>query len=344
MDKAIHLAKANGGIQSFIVPDSFLLGRYFSKIRCLILNTNIINEILLLTYKVFNATVGFPIVYNFQRGLQKNQVKIGLVNSNKDIENRNFRRNTEDISSFKESNRNRFFLFFDSISRNIVTKTQKLSSKNIKDYINFSSGLIAKNGQKNIQSEELKNGYKKGIISGSEFGRYWINPKGIFLSAISSEIKSGLSSVRYNETKIFLRQTGDSLFAHLDEEGYLALNNVHIGNLINSKLHPKTLISFLNSLLYTYLYQTLSLEKGRAMAQVDIDFLELLPIKEISPEDQKPLIDLVDQVLEITSAPDYDPKKPPVKQKELEKKIDELVYKLYNLTDEEIKIVEESCK
>ena len=53
---------------------------------------------------------------------------------------------------------------------------------------------------------------------------------------------------------------------------------------------------------------------------------------------------LVDQILEITSAPNYNPKNPPVNQKELEKQIDQLVYKLYELTPEEIEIVENLSK
>ena len=59
-------------------------------------------------------------------------------------------------------------------------------------------------------------------------------------------------------------------------------------------------------------------------------------------EQQKQFIDIVDQILIITSQENYDHKNPPIQQKELEKKIDEMVYKLYDLTDEEIKIAEDS--
>ncbi|MCK9320954.1 MAG: hypothetical protein M0P32_03005 [Bacteroidales bacterium] len=61
-------------------------------------------------------------------------------------------------------------------------------------------------------------------------------------------------------------------------------------------------------------------------------------------KDQQPFMDLIDKILTITLESDYSPKKPPTKQKELEKQIDELVYKLYDLTGEEIEIVENSSK
>jgi len=78
--------------------------------------------------------------------------------------------------------------------------------------------------------------------------------------------------------------------------------------------------------------------------QIDKEPLVNIPIKKITLEAQQPFIDLVNQILKITSNHDYDPKNPPVRQKELEKQIDELVYNLYDLTEEEIKIVENSLK
>jgi len=111
----------------------------------------------------------------------------------------------------------------------------------------------------------------------------------------------------------------------------------------NIDYNLKYILALLNSKLYfCWLYN-----KGKRKG----DMLELyqqplseIPIKKIPAEDQKPFITLVDQILEITSTPDYNPKNPPVKQKELEKQIDEMVYKLYELTEEEIGIIEDSSK
>jgi len=56
---------------------------------------------------------------------------------------------------------------------------------------------------------------------------------------------------------------------------------------------------------------------------------------------QKPFIDLINQILSLNQSEDY--LQNPIKQakvKEYEKQIDQLVYKLFGLTDDEIKIVE----
>ena len=71
-------------------------------------------------------------------------------------------------------------------------------------------------------------------------------------------------------------------------------------------------------------------------------FMEQLPIPKISTSDQQAFINLVDKILTITKEKDYLEK--PEKQakvKEYENQIDQIVYKLYGLTEEEIKIVEQ---
>ena len=70
-------------------------------------------------------------------------------------------------------------------------------------------------------------------------------------------------------------------------------------------------------------------------------FLERLPIPKISESDQKPFIDLVDQILAITKDEDYHINlAKQAKVKEYERQIDQMVYQLYDLTPEEIAVVE----
>ena len=111
----------------------------------------------------------------------------------------------------------------------------------------------------------------------------------------------------------------------------------------NSEIELKYILALLNSKLYYQWLYYRGKRKGE-MLELYQKPLSEIPIKKISHEAQKPFIALVDKILEITSAEDYDPKNPPVEQKELEKQIDKMVYELYGLTEEEIKIVEDSSK
>ncbi len=75
------------------------------------------------------------------------------------------------------------------------------------------------------------------------------------------------------------------------------------------------------------------------------DKIEQLPLPPITKETQ-PLADQivqrVDQILSLTQSPDFETsREKQEKVKELEREIDQLVYKLYGLTEEEIRVVEE---
>ncbi len=103
----------------------------------------------------------------------------------------------------------------------------------------------------------------------------------------------------------------------------------------------KYLLAILNSkLILRWLYF-----KGKRKG----DTLELyqkplsdIPIKKISTNEQKPFIEVVDKILTITKDQDYLQNFTKQAQvKEYQKKIDDLVYQLYDLTPEEIAIVEE---
>jgi len=68
----------------------------------------------------------------------------------------------------------------------------------------------------------------------------------------------------------------------------------------------------------------------------------MFTFKSIALREQKPFIDLADKIITITKDDDYlQNKNKQAKVKEYERQIDQMVYKLYGLTEEEIKIIEQ---
>jgi len=108
---------------------------------------------------------------------------------------------------------------------------------------------------------------------------------------------------------------------------------------ISEKFNLKYIVAILNS---SFALQYLNnIRRHRLENYFYPDDLRKLPIADILPEEQKPFIDIVDKSLSLTQSDDYLQNPPKQMQvKEYEKQIDELVYQLYGLTDEEIKIVE----
>ncbi len=77
---------------------------------------------------------------------------------------------------------------------------------------------------------------------------------------------------------------------------------------------------------------------GGIEGELKTNNLEKIPIPKITPENQKLADKITDSAKAILEAKEKDPK---ANTQKLEKEIDALVYQLYNLTDEEIKIIEE---
>ena len=124
----------------------------------------------------------------------------------------------------------------------------------------------------------------------------------------------------------------------------------------------KFLLGVLNTKLIWHYLKFISSSLGNASLRMKKIFVEQIPIPKIDKESQKPFIKLVDEILEAKQKiKDYKPlldeaiknnnfDREIALKKELEnlenicttneKTIDQMVYKLYDLTPDEIKIVE----
>ncbi|MEW6103280.1 MAG: TaqI-like C-terminal specificity domain-containing protein [bacterium] len=139
------------------------------------------------------------------------------------------------------------------------------------------------------------------------------------------------------EKIIAVRKCIEPTFTYTDFDCYVSATFYVIKT---EKVNLKYLTALLNSKLIAFWLK----HKGKMQGnnyQIDKEPLLALPLKNISENTQKPFISLADQILAITNDDDYleNPDKQ-AKVKEYERQIDQMVYKLYGLTEDEIKIVE----
>ncbi|ADU40282.1 Eco57I restriction endonuclease [Helicobacter pylori 35A] len=104
--------------------------------------------------------------------------------------------------------------------------------------------------------------------------------------------------------------------------------------------HLHYLLGMLHSKLITFAFKTFYAGGGLGESgyRYKKAFIERLPIPKITPQNQELARKITDCAKQILEAKEKDPK---ANTQKLEKEIDALVYQLYNLTDEEIKIIEE---
>ncbi len=104
--------------------------------------------------------------------------------------------------------------------------------------------------------------------------------------------------------------------------------------------HLHYLLGMLHSKLITFAFKTFYAGGGLGESgyRYKKAFIERLPIPKITPQNQELARKITDCAKQILEAKEKDPK---ANTQKLEEEIDALVYSLYNLTDEEIKIIEE---
>ncbi|GHP85538.1 type II restriction endonuclease Eco57I subunit R [Helicobacter pylori] len=103
--------------------------------------------------------------------------------------------------------------------------------------------------------------------------------------------------------------------------------------------HLRYLLGMLHSKLITFAFKTFYAGGGLGESgyRYKKAFIERLPIPKITPKNQELARKITDGTKAILEAKEKDPK---ANTQKLEKEIDALVYQLYHLTDEEIKIIE----
>jgi len=198
---------------------------------------------------------------------------------------------------------------------------------------------------------------------GTDIGRYWTSKK--TNRFCRSEIKNKL---RPNEVirlavevykqvpKILLRQTADRIYACIDSVGVWFGRSVLCITAEKGEQHRlEYILGLLNSKYLDYLYQAITGEKGRVFAQVKFAKLKQLPIRTIDFANRTDkvkhdkMVSLVERMLDlhkklvVAKVPDEKTKI----QRQIDStdsQIDSLVYDLYGLTPEEIKIIEDSAK
>ncbi|MGY2894326.1 Eco57I restriction-modification methylase domain-containing protein [Deinococcus sp. UYEF24] len=129
------------------------------------------------------------------------------------------------------------------------------------------------------------------------------------------------------DSKIVIRQTGDSLIATLDKNSFICMNNMHIINRTNNSTNLYYILGLINSKLMTFYFRFINPEQGEALAEVKRDHVGKLPIAKPSPQAESLITTLVNHILTLsalTRTPHIS-----LMVSFLEQLIDALVYELY---------------
>jgi hypothetical protein len=163
------------------------------------------------------------------------------------------------------------------------------------------------------------------------------------------------STKLFESPKILMRRTDDRIRACIENEGAIAVNSCHVISIkddLDIDLPYPYILGLINSKLLQRIFELQNPQMvNKIFAEIKVVYVERLPIPPIdfsNPTDKAHhdrMVDLVEQMLDLHKqlAKAKLPQAKNVLQRQIEttdRQIDQLVYELYGLTDEEIKIVE----
>lgn len=281
----IELSDRADGHCIFLVPDAFLTGSYYQKLRNLILEkVDIIALTELPTDTIAGATVGRWCLAHYK---QKNGSRANIILKTMLASEEPQQEFEMPIASFVSKDRQRFQLLFSHADLQIVQQCSPLNW--LGSELSGHTGIRSRIGQAAIianrkQSEQ----FHQGLISGAQLKAFAIDWRGDWLEISHEKLfAGGFDRTVIAGPKILLRQTGDSLIAAVDETGLYHLNNVHSflpKQASERKQKAYYFCCLLNSDFYRYFYRLKTREHKRALAQIDIETVEHLPLPEANQQ------------------------------------------------------------
>jgi adenine-specific DNA-methyltransferase len=250
-----------------------------------------------------------------------------FVLSNEEIKSLNLKNDELKLIKPFYKNSNIYKYFSSPINnKNVMYLTREL---NISNYPNIKKHTLK--FEKIIRARSKGRGEMQAAL---KLGKWWV-------------IFAARQGVDFEGPKIICPQRSlENTFAYNEESWYASADVYYITNLDNEdhSCDLKYILALINSKIYYLWLHSRGKRKGKLLELLYKPLSEI-PIKKIPKPQQTPFIALVDQILSITKDGNYlDNKHKQEKVEKLKKEIDQLVYKLYGLSPEEIKIVEEFSK
>ncbi len=346
IEKVLKLLLARGGCLGFIVPNTLLTQEYYQSLRSEMLQYQISN-ITSYRHPVFRDAVVETIVFTVQNSKPDGH-EVEIV----DFDNKAMVSKTHKIPQqvYLSTYKNAFLV---TVDMGAVGLKQRL------DQIDMTLGNIANINQaialkydrsKSLFTERRADNYKP-VLDGRNINRYELFWGGQYLAYDVENIHScKRTDIFETGGKIFFRRVGDRLIATYDDEQFYALNTLVVITLTPQiEFSLKYLLGLINSKLLNFYYAKYLKSTKKVFSEIQARQLAQLPIRTINFSDpaekaaHDKLVALVEQMLELHRRSARTPQEQEMLQREIESTdggIDRLVYSLYGLTEEEIKIVE----
>ena len=323
------------GTLTYIVPNNLLRTTTYDLVRKYLLDNSKIEELVDLGSGVFDNVTASTIVFRISNNKQNANHETKIITNIKDIEKQIFSKSFIVQSQFQKNVSYAFNLFADETTNDLLNKISNGKTYLGKFCIDIIEGIVA---HKHLISEsKTKNSFP--LLEGKTIKRFGLNPIKKYITWNISEIHRTRPDYLWNAPKkiIIQRISGGTspLTATIDtnkHKTFASINNLLLKKEYNN--HYEFLLALLNSRVLNWYYANSFSNNSELTVNISKTYLEKLPIVDFSLDNSGALKKLVGKILAIRE------RDMTINTSELEKQIDKMVYKLYELTDDEIAIIE----
>ena len=187
------------------------------------------------------------------------------------------------------------------------------------------------------QSNVIKDETFVPYLRGKNIKQFWIDWQGDSFISYGKWLAEPREPKYFEGCRILMRQIpSNRLIVAYIEEKFITDQSVFIARFERVSISPKAVLGILGSSLMAYYFRTKHSEYDILFPKVKLQHFKNFPVRIMDLGFQKKIVERVDQIIAIKK-PD-----PLADINALESEIDRLVYELYGLTEEEIKIIEQS--
>ncbi|MCX6768296.1 MAG: N-6 DNA methylase, partial [Candidatus Micrarchaeota archaeon] len=248
---------------------------------------------------------------------------------------------------FRTENNLTFNIGADKKVRSLLSKIED-NGKPFSDFFETTRGIEA--GKKDACVTTNKTEFP--LLRGEDVGKYSIKFAGIYCKFSSKDqVKFKPETMYRVPEKLLVRRVGSSLISTVDRDGFFNLNTIY-NSIPKGSVSVTFCAAILNSRLINFWFKQKFVLSEKIFPYVRISQLNQIPIP-VSDVDsiKKQIESLADKMLDLNRRLNEFGDKQTSERQNLEeeiqrtdRQIDELVYKLYGITEEERKTIEESLK
>jgi len=343
-EQSVKLLKENG-LLGFITPNTFLKNIYSEPLRKFILNNCIIQEILLFNYSVFAAASVDTCIFIFKKAKASKKSKLLVNKADTPFIVNEVAQLSQ--SQFEKNNRTDYNLTISNGDSEILNKISK-QSKPLGTYCGAYFGIQTFDRTKYVSDFKKSEKYEP-VIDGGNIEPYRLKPATEFVNYIPSAIKSGGNETIYRQDRICIRQIGATPISTFVPANIFTLNTIYNVYLKEKNVSDiKFLLGIINSNATKFFWRKNNSDEKKTFPKIKKEAILSIPVPVIEKKNNQQhdeIVKLVNQLLLLNE--EKATSKLSTKISQIESKIEycsnrinQLVYQLYELTEDEIKIVE----